>query len=498
MHGDRRIKVMVRWFKEIFLGLVLFSAPALAQSPDPHVISAARNDVGFVIATDCSDGNDRTGTAFVWPQKDQVITARHVVAGCDRVTVQFRNHGRFNAVPIREIRPQDVVALQLNSQVDVAVQSLTDAPPPVHSKVAAVGFPLGSPTADDKLLTVTTGNLPPPALLKQLLPSVERQLIEANGPWDLNTAIIRLDGNLTHGHSGAPIFDHKGRVVAIGAGGLQSGATGIVWAVTASYLMDATRWTNIEVGSSINPENALTFSVQPPQTMLEQINCGGFQLSRSRTSSFQEMAVAIDDRPGLYKIQSAVGFGLPINFDAMQFDVWEDLRSGAVVPLPINSNLNQAHIGCIAEIGNGVSIWIRSLDRTDDLNSQQSIQNFSVNLEIDVANRLGPLFSDAQFTYSYPLSRSDGFVANRKGVVGPWIQIDAENSYQNYGFVTHVGRGGYYLGVAALRKESIVNVNLVHQCQLTGAEAACDRALPPLYDWAAAVISVHMSSMPPI
>lgn len=478
--------------------MCICAVPVLAQSPSHQVLSSARDDVGLVVATNCSDGRDRSGTAFVWPNPGQVITARHVVAGCNSIFITFKNHGTVRATPLREIRAQDLIALELNTATGATVQTLTDEFPPVHSQVAVVGFALGAPTADDKLLTVTTGNQPPPAQLRDLLPAAEQNAVANNGPWDLATAILRLDGNLTHGHSGAPVFDHQGRVVAIGAGGLKSGATGIVWAVNASYLMDPSNWSTVAAGQTVNPESNLSFSVQRPQSSIRSVNCGSFRLSLSRTSSFYEIAATVDDPQGLQKLQNTVGFGLPINFNNLEFEVWEDLVSGAVIPLPEGSTLQPSGSGCAATVGSGVTIWIRSYDASGDGNYQFSIQNFSLQLENDIGVAIGPSVMDANFTYTYPLSRPDGFMANRKGAAGQVVPIDQSSMYQNYGFVSHIGRGPHYVGVAALRQGSTINMFLVNQCQATGNVATCNQALAPQYDWAMAALSVHMSTMPPI
>jgi S1-C subfamily serine protease len=47
---------------------------------------------------------------------------------------------------------------------------------------------------------------------------------------------VRLDGHFLPGLSGAPIFDVSGKVVAIGSGGLKSGAASVSWAVPALHL----------------------------------------------------------------------------------------------------------------------------------------------------------------------------------------------------------------------------------------------------------------------
>ena len=217
-------------------------------------------------------------------------------------------------------------------------------------------FALGAPTADDKLLTVTTGNEPPPARLKDMLPSAERAKIEQGGPWDVNTAILRLDGNLTHGHSGAPLFDHQGRVVAVGAGGLKSGATGLVWAVNASYLLNPGNWNAVSGVQGVPVESNLAFAVQPPQQALQTVSCGTFSLTKSRTSSFYDIAATVDDPAGLQQVAQAVGFGLPIDFNNMRFDVWEDLNSGAVIPLPPGATPVVTGGDCRANVGSGVTI----------------------------------------------------------------------------------------------------------------------------------------------
>lgn len=487
----------------IRLALLLGLLPALpaganAQRPDPAFISNARSAVGLVIASQCTDGRERSGTGFVWPQADQLVTARHVVAGCGHIVVQFPGGQTLAATPLREIRVRDLIALRLDSNAGAQVQTVTEAPPPIHSEVAVVGYALGAPTADDKLLTVTTGNNPPPARLQDMLPFPVRQKIANNGPWDLQTAILRLDGNLTHGHSGAPVFDHQGQVVAIGAGGLESGATGIVWAVSAAYLTDPANWSGISTGGTVAPESGLAFSVQPPRTQVEQVDCGGFTLTLSRTSVYQDIAATVDDPAGLMKVQTAVGFGLPINFAALRFDIWEDLQSGAVIPLPQGTQIKRANIGCTADVGNGITIWIRAFDGSGQPFNTTQANAFSIQLEQDVITALGPLAPDPQFTYTYPIIRPDGLLANRKGALGPQIQTGQSTAYQNYGFITHVTRGGYYLGVAALREKSEVDYGQINQCAMTGNPGICNEAIAPMRTWAAAALSVHMTTMPPI
>ena len=71
------------------LAALLAAQAGHAQSPSPQLVQAALRDVAQVIANGCAGSGARTGTAFVWPDSTRMVTARHVVAGCSNVRVQF-------------------------------------------------------------------------------------------------------------------------------------------------------------------------------------------------------------------------------------------------------------------------------------------------------------------------------------------------------------------------------------------------------------------------
>ena len=65
------------------------------------------------------------------------------------------------------------------------------------------GFALGQPTRDTHPLRLTFANTEAPSL-SDVLPDAERADIRKVGFPALDTQVLRLDGNLLPGHSGAP------------------------------------------------------------------------------------------------------------------------------------------------------------------------------------------------------------------------------------------------------------------------------------------------------
>ncbi|WP_181160203.1 S1 family peptidase [Sandaracinobacter neustonicus] len=477
----------------------LAAATAAAQTPSPALVQAALKQVGQVIAEQCGSGGTRTGTAFVWPDSNRVVTARHVVAGCQRMRVQFPGRAPIIASPERELVSEDLLILRLSASSGFAPVRIREALPPVHSRVAAVGYAVGAPTPDDKLLTVTAANQEPGAQLRDMLPAHISQQIQANGPWRLDTAILRLDGNLVSGLSGAPLLSSDGSVVAIGAGGLQDGASGIVWAVRARYLVQGGNWRPVATVKALARSSGLAFADQAPQAQTQQVACGPFQLTRSRTVSLAELSRGTDDPRGLQQVLGAVGGALG-DPDKARFDVWVDLESGAAIPLPAGSAITPGAVGCIVQVGPhvGISIVTHRASQTSGPAMQAEIQNVSQMFEHSFAAIFpAGLPPDPSFTYLTPVSRPDGFMVNRKAFGAPQ-QVGPNQLRTDYVFLTHMTRGRSYAAVSAIRSGLVVPADAAMGCFQAGNPAACAVVLPQFRDWAMAAVSVHLATIPPI
>lgn len=472
--------------------------PTSAQTPEPAQVKAATNEVGQVVAENCSGGDTRTGTAFVWPDSARVVTARHVVAGCSRLTVRFPGKAPVDARPERELTAEDLVLLQLASPSGLQPMRIDPALPPIHSRVAAVGYALGAPTAADKLLTVDAANVQPGAKLKDLLPAHIRREIQANGPWSLDTGILRLDGNLVSGLSGAPLLGPNGAVVAIGAGGLQDGAGGIVWAVRAAYLPRLQTAPVVAAVSPLGRSTRFAFADQAPQTTLTQVGCGTFTLTRSRTMPLSELRRYTDDPRGLDLLLNTVGMALQPG-GADRYDIWVDLASGAAIAVPERTQLQNSPVGCFAAVSPtvGLTITTHRSQANNQVALQADIQQVSVAFENSLNAMLPGMHGDPSFTYMLPITRQDGFVVNRKAG-GRRLETGVNQMQVDYAFITHLTRGPTYVGVSVVRMNQRMLVDEARFCSANPSAPQCAGFHASMADWARTAVGVFLSTIPPI
>jgi Trypsin-like peptidase domain len=479
-----------------WLALLACTSP-LAQDPTPALVKATTKEVGQVIADGCA-GSTRTGTAFVWPDSERVVTARHVVAGCAKVSVRFPGKAPVGARPERELTSEDLVLLRLETTSGLTPLRIDANLPPIHSRVAAVGYALGAPTAADKLLTVDATNVEPGAKLKDLLPAHIRQEIQANGPWSLETRILRLDGNLVSGLSGAPLLGPGGAVVAIGAGGLQDGAGGIVWAVRAAYLPGLQNAPTIAAATQIGRSTKFAFADQVPQSTLTQVSCGKFMLTRSRTLPLSQLQRYTDDPRGLGQLMHTVGSALsPSGTD--RYDVWVDLTSGTALAVPEGTQLVNGPVGCFAAVSPtvGLTITTHRVQATDLAARQAEVQQMSVAFENSLMAVLPGLQTDPMFTYVLPITRQDGFVVNRKA--GSRNFLTGSNQLQvDYAFLTHLTRGSTYVGISAVRMNQHVRMDEAQFCGANPLSPQCASYHASFAIWARAAVGVFLSTIPPI
>ncbi len=197
----------------VLLGIIwllsLIVAVRLAQqtAPLPTVAPLIRRVAPTVVSVDASapgDDEHRTGSGFaIGPE--EVVTARHIVSDAEMVTVRAADGRQWPAV----VRGSD-------ARTDLALLGVPGADLPtarlgrgtqvsVGDWVIGVGNALG------------LGATPVVGLVAQ---QGSRLSAESAGPraefWQLSLA-------LNPGHSGGPVFDRRGRVVAVLAGTLTHG-----------------------------------------------------------------------------------------------------------------------------------------------------------------------------------------------------------------------------------------------------------------------------------
>ena len=184
--------------------------------------------VAQIQARDCAGQADRSGSGFLWKSDHELVTALHVVAGCTTIDAFFERLGGLT----RRARIEHVlqgVDLALLSIEGVGAPPLRVATrqPEVSETLEAIGFYLGVPSMGNKELKVAFGL----SRLGDMLPEQLYRQVKAGGGISPDIEIIRLNGHLLPGLSGAPILDTQGEVMGIGSGGLESGAAAVSWAL---------------------------------------------------------------------------------------------------------------------------------------------------------------------------------------------------------------------------------------------------------------------------
>lgn len=212
-------------------GLRVLAVAALAFGLLGTKAVAQEEFVYLVKATDCRVLPDiRIQSGFRLQGLPGIVTALHGVAGCNHITASRpgTNDTHLGLDDYWVDLDRDVAVLRGGS-LDGGpglVQSPTAIP--AEKEVEVFGHPAAIPNVWRMDLKIETLALVP--LENGVSPAIRRALAlrQSPQPW-IN--VLRLNGDLQPGHSGAPILDRRGRVVGIGSGGLAGGTLGIGWAI---------------------------------------------------------------------------------------------------------------------------------------------------------------------------------------------------------------------------------------------------------------------------
>ncbi|WP_075219441.1 S1 family peptidase [Acuticoccus yangtzensis] len=473
-------------------------------APSADVVNAAKRSVGRIEASGCSgDTPARIGTGFVWLDGKTVLTARHVVAGCNRIKVRFEALNRsFDAQPLRQLAEQDLISLQLPVQTGLPPLPVQESVPSTDDILAAIGYALGAPTLDDKHLRVTSANDRDGARLRDLLNDSARRELARSGELDPDTRIIRLDGNLLPGHSGGPLIDSRGSVRAIGSGGLRSGAGGVVWAVLARYAKDLAT-APIVTHPLAHQATSLAFAYQTelPDSRNARVECGDAVLTPAGRFTLADGGLLTDDVAGLQQILMMWQIG-PDELGTYAFQRYVDQESGASVAIPVRAGaLRSSGDTCVADGMDPLTFVIqgRQLDQAASFQRTLDVQQKSAEFEGAINSRLPnrPFMIDPSLTYGAPQNRWDGFVVRRKGYANqrPTFSGDPEADVV---FLTHMARGDQYFGVAAIMLDLEVPYAAAQSCHFAPLSAQCrsvkDRMAPRL----SSIVAVHLATYPPL
>ena len=432
---------------------------------------------------------ERTATGFVWRDKDSIVTALHVVAGCSNIGVVYSVPSTLarSASVVKILRGADLALLSVSGAPTVAPLNLRAEPPSMDAKLEALGFPLHIPRMNSTTLSLRFGG----SKLQDIVPPAVRESLEQNGSPDVQLEITNIEGHLLPGLSGAPILNSTGDVVAVGDGGLENGTVGISWGIPARMLPKLASSSDQASGSGTHPHNTALFAAETEAVAMGTVSCSGFVLTKVRTVSFNQLSATTDDPLGLQQLVSYFG----VNPAAFSFDVYQQLESGATVTVPAGAILQPGGDGCDASIHGGDFVVHVSLA---SVNSLQEADMKATQLEQAAAGGPQGWMVDPQFTYLTPVQRFDGLVVRRRAYMHMNPALMYTGSPQDkYFFETMAARRSMLIDASAINNiANAQNRQRAMMCRMNSMLPNCGAENQRTDDWVRSVIAVHLSTFP--
>lgn len=439
--------------------------------------------VALVRARECPGGDAaKAGSGFLFAEGDRLVTALHVVAGCNRIDAYFeRAGGRTVGAQVERVRADiDLALLRLDRVMGRPLPAMAARPRP-NDELEAIAFFLGTPSVDNKTLKVTFGS----TRLRSMLPARVRRELAQSGAIDLNLEVVRLDGHLLPGASGAPLITADGRVAAVGSGGLRSGAASISWAVPASHL-NALLASREQPRAQVGRRLAGLFSTPYAERTPEQIRCGGIGFVPIGTRSLLELSVSTDDPIGLNQLLARAA--LPQRFlEQIDYRIYTPVGAGAAIAIPTWMRVERRESVCVASSPNG-RLFIEF--GGSQVGNPLMIQEIALEFENRFRERHRRYWMpDLNYSYLVPLPRFDGLTVNRKAVF-----TNDGRGPPAWAFETLMVKGDTFAAAIAVNLDH--DPQRIRFCQSRPYASGCDSIQHDMAALAQTVIGVHLSTFP--
>ncbi|AFU70578.1 trypsin-like protein serine protease DegP-like protein [Psychroflexus torquis ATCC 700755] len=297
-----------------------------------------------------------TGWAWSWNSELYVVTALHVVAGMETITVRLANkfNERSSATLVKTFKKADLALLKLDRDIGLVPLDIDTVDPNSKPSLMIWGYPLSSRKINGKAIEFSYSLEKEPTLNSMLLGLNRKYLSELKeqGFPLLDVNIFQVETTITHGHSGAPIINDKGKVIGIANGGLKNGIYGLNWAIPSKYLPElANSQENspnkvsiqgillsgeVEVSEDTSEEEI--YSYFDREEINSTINGGnGSELHRTWVASLEDIAYTMDDED-----ISAINDMIELEYIDLKdtFDVYEDYNTGITYAVPSGYEVN--------------------------------------------------------------------------------------------------------------------------------------------------------------
>lgn len=444
----------------------------------------------------CSDiGKAKSGTGFVWKKGNQIVTALHLVVGnCTNGSIKifiptnssYTKGTFYSAKLIKVLKSADLALLEVNIP-NLKPLSLTSSTLFIKQTVDVIGYPLGAPSKRSIQLSIPFNES------KKLRPNIPvgtlNELSKLSFNVDLD--VIHFQGSLLPGLSGAPIFNNKGQIIAIGNGGLNKGQVGISWGIPADKLLELeTSSENIStIDNNFNKSSELAFSAEIPidiselgeDFLLEEkkilqkdmFTIEDLDFYKVATKSFTDILKYSNDQSS---ITSLINIFQKTTLTKTEFNIYRNFESGATFVLPLGYSLfKRDNSICIESNDKSLQVklqyykLVNSYDMMDEL-----CTNGKINRPID------SLFfwqKNLNWSSQFPISTFDGQYINREAYSKNYFANNSNNISQiEFQFITTAKKNKYLFFLSLTDKNGsteynqnlslcLQDLNITPQCQ---------------------------------
>ena len=296
--------------------------------------------------------------------------------------------------------------------------------------------------------------------------------------------MVRLDGHILPGASGAPLITADGRVAAIGSGGLRNGAASISWAVPAGHLK-ALLVSREQLGAIASGTSGL-FTVPFLERSMDSIRCGTIEFVPIGVRAFVELSTTADDPRGLNQILAGAALPLP-SLEQFRYIIYAPLDRGAAIAIPTWMRVESRETFCLATSLNGRLTVEFGGARVGDI---FAVQSASMDFEMQFVQRSGRQWvPDLSASYMAPLPRLDGLVVRRKGFFS-----NDPSAPPAWAFETLMVKGDTFAG--AIMVNHRYDPQRIQFCRFQPHAPACQSIGDEIASIAQTVLGVHLSTFP--
>lgn len=303
-------------------------------------------------------GAPMNASGFVWPDEMHVVTALHAVAGCrSRAVFSEATKKTVLAEVARVLLESDLVLLRLAEPIGVGPARAATTPVNPGGRFDIVGYPHGVDMAKSDPLTFSTGMQGVVVTLDGAfgnVPEMREMFSSPDQPYPSRKAsIMRVGSTLQPGHSGAPIFDSEGRVVAIGSGGLYKGFAGMNWSVPVDLYLprlrastDAhpnrpSRWAVMFSATAVPVSAPVAVPADAARPRDGELGAGAFRrVRRLPIAMVDQLLRGKNGGKPDSSIESVRGELSQQDYASLAFDIYEDPVTGATVAVPAHTRLS--------------------------------------------------------------------------------------------------------------------------------------------------------------